>query len=152
MLKALAAFAVLLSAAVPAVAAPDDLASATVVIDRVNADWLPAMQAKDGPRIAAAYAPDGVFILPNGEALAGRAAVADFYDKRLATPGVKILDGAIHREGLARAADGLVYEWGRGESTVQTAAGQTVKSGGPYLTVWKRDAAGRWQILRNLAF
>jgi uncharacterized protein (TIGR02246 family) len=147
-----AAFALALSLASPALAAPDDIAAATATIDAVNADWLPAMQARDGERIAAAYAPDGVFVLPNGDSLKGRAAVAEFYRRQLATPGVKVLDGRIRREGLAQAGDGLLYEWGHGESTVQTASGQVRTGGGPYLTVWKRDAAGHWAIARNLAF
>lgn len=146
------AFALALVSATPALAAPDDIAAATPVIDAVNADWLPAMQAKDGDRIAAAYAPDGVFVLPDGQSLKGRAAVAEFYHKQLTTPGVKILAGRIDREGLAQAGDGLLYEWGHGESKAQLPSGQVRESRGPYLTVWKRDAAGHWAIARNLAF
>ena len=142
---------VALSLANAAQASPADLASAKATIDRVNADWLPALKAKDGDRLAAAYAADGVFVLPNGQAVVGRAAVADLYRKGFAG-GRQVLDATLHGDGLAEAAGGLIIEWGHGVSTSVDAGGKTTKSEGPYLTVWKRASDGRWEIVRNLAF
>jgi len=132
-------------------AAPADIASARLAIDRANADWLPAIKAKDAERLAAPYAPEGVFVLPDGRSLVGRAAVADFYRERFAG-AARVVDGGIHRDGLAQAAGGLVVEWGHGGSTVIDAAGKTSSREAPYMTVWKRGANGRWAIVRNLAF
>jgi uncharacterized protein (TIGR02246 family) len=136
---------------VMAAAAPADLAAAKPVIDRANADWLPAMQAGDADRIAEPYAEDGVFVLPNGETIVGRKAIAEFYRKRLSS-GRKILSGGIHQDGLSEVAGGLIIEWGHGGSTTVDAAGKRATSSGPYMTVWKKGADGRWAIVRNLIF
>lgn len=148
LLLPIVAFALAASAAQ---ASPADLAAAKPAIDHANADWLPAMKRKDAEALAADYAPNGLFVLPDGRTLVGRAAVADFYRSRLAT-APKVLDGGIHQDGLAEAAGGLIVEWGHGGSTTVDAAGKVSTSEGPYMTVWKKGADGRWQIVRNLVF
>jgi uncharacterized protein (TIGR02246 family) len=135
----------------PAFAAPNDLVAVRPAIDRANADWLPAMRARDAERLAEAYAEDGVFVLPNGEQIAGHAAIVEFYRKRVAGLA-QVLDGGIHHDGMALGADGLVYEWGHGGATTVDKEGRRSTTGGPYLTVWKRMADGRWAIVRNLVF
>jgi uncharacterized protein (TIGR02246 family) len=140
-----------LLAVTPGRAADADMAAATAVIDRVDADWLGAMTAKDGDRIAAAYAEDGVFVLANGQTIGGRAAIAQFYRRRMLKIG-QVLGGGIHRDGLAQGADGVVYEWGHGGATTVDVAGRRATTDGPYLTVWRRDAGGAWRIIRNLVF
>lgn len=136
----------------PALSAPkSSIGEARPTIDHANADWLPAMQARYGGRIAAAYADDGVFVLPNGQTIVGRKAIGEFYDKQLSS-GRKILSATIHTDGLSQAAGGLVIEWGHASSTSADAAGKRTTSGGPYMTVWKKGADGRWAIVRNLVF
>ena len=151
LLPILVAAIVLLPAAGGRAATASAIASARPVIDKVDADWLPAMRAKDGERLAAAYATDGVFVFADGKTLTGRAAIADFYRQRL-TKIRQVLAGGIHRDGLAEGAGGLVYEWGHGGSATVDAEGHKATSGGPYLTVWKRGADGSWRIVRNLVF
>lgn len=144
--------ALLVLAVGPAEAAPpeQELASARPVIEAANADWIPAMQAHDARRIAAAYADDGLFILPDGKVIAGRAAVEALTQRRF-TPGFKVLSGGLTQDGLTYTG-GVIIEWGHGGLTSTDATGQTRTSSGPYLTVWKRDAAGQWRIIRNLVF
>jgi uncharacterized protein (TIGR02246 family) len=132
-------------------AAEDDLTAATRLIDQVDADWLGAMKAKDADRLAASYAPDGLFVLPGGDVIVGRAAIVAFYKNRLSHIA-QVLDGGIHRDGLVKGADGLLYEWGHGGATSVNDMGRTATSDGPYLTVWKRDPQAGWCIIRNLVF
>ncbi|MFL5295703.1 MAG: YybH family protein [Phenylobacterium sp.] len=132
-------------------AAAGNVSSARPTIARANADWFPAMQAGDAERVAEPYATDGVFVLPNGQTIVGRAAVADFYRKQL-SGGRKILKGGVQTDGLGAAAGGLVIEWGHGGVTSVDAAGKTTTSSGPYITLWKKGADGRWAIVRNLIF
>jgi uncharacterized protein (TIGR02246 family) len=129
----------------------EEIASARPVIEAANADWIPAMRAHDARRIASAYAEDGLFVLPDGKVLAGRAAIEAATEKRF-TPGFKVLAGGLTQDGLGYGEGGLVIEWGHGGLTSTDATGQTRTSSGPYLTVWKRDDAGRWRIVRNLVF
>jgi uncharacterized protein (TIGR02246 family) len=130
----------------------DDIASATPVMDRADAEWLGIVERGDADAVAAPYADDGVFVLPDGRVLTGRQAIADFYRERFSHPRKKIVDGGIHKDGTAAAEGGLVYEWGHGGVTVVDSSGKQTASEGPYLTVWKRDAAGEWKIIRNMSF
>jgi uncharacterized protein (TIGR02246 family) len=135
----------------PGLAAPRDLSDAWPTIQKANADWLPAMKAKDAERLAEAYAEDGVFVLSDGQEIVGHAAIVAFYRKRVERLA-EVLDGGIHHDGLTRARDGLVYEWGHGRATTVDKDGHRSTSDGPYLTVWKHAAKGRWEIIRNLVF
>ncbi|MBS0363571.1 MAG: SgcJ/EcaC family oxidoreductase [Proteobacteria bacterium] len=145
------AFTPLLAMAAPNDLAAKDLAEARPAIDKANAEWLPAMKAKDAEALAAAYAEDGVFVLPDGREIVGKAAIADFYRGRVAGLA-QVLGGGIHHDGMTRARDGLIYEWGHGGATTIDQAGKPTTTNGPYLTVWKRGADGRWAIVRNLVF
>lgn len=141
-----------LAAGAAQAATPDEeLASARPVIEAANTGWVPAMRAHDARRVAEAYAEDGLFILPDGRVIVGRAAVQAATEKRFA-PGFKVLSGEIKQDGLSSASGGLIIEWGHGGLTSTDATGQTRTSSGPYLTVWKRDASGQWKIIRNLVF
>ena len=136
----------------PTLSAPKSaVAEARPTIARANADWLPAMQAADADRIAEPYAEDGVFVLADGRTVVGRKAIAQMYRKSLAG-GRKVLSGDIHQDGLYPAAGGLVIEWGHAGATSVDAAGKRTVSSGPYMTVWKKGADGRWAIVRNLVF
>lgn len=129
----------------------EDVASASSVMDRVDDDWLVAMQAGDAARLAAPYAQDAIFVTPTGQVVVGREAIADLYRKGFAGGG-KVVSGGIHRDGAQAGGLGLVYEWGHGGSVRRDASGREVTHEGAYLTVWRRDATGAWQIIRNMAF
>lgn len=137
--------------ATPGLAAPNDLAAARPAIDQANADWLPAMQQRDAVRLAAPYAEDGIFVLPDGREIVGRAAIAEFYRARMAAT-TQVLGGGIHHDGMTRADDGLIYEWGHGGATTVDASGREATTDGPFLTVWRRQPNGHWAIVRNLVF
>lgn len=137
-------FAAALAAATPECSA--QVAEAQPAIDHANNDWLRAMNAGDAKAIAAAYADDGLFLLPDGKVLVGRTAVEAFYAGR-DTAGTPI-EGGITSLGVACGEGGLLYEWGEGEVRAQ---GSDVRRVAPYLTVW-RKVGGQWKIVRNLAF
>jgi uncharacterized protein (TIGR02246 family) len=126
------------------------VASAHRTIDHANSDWVRALKAGDAAAIAEAYAEDGVFILPDGSAVKGRAAVQQLYAAN-AKAAATIAGGGIETRGMACSADGLIYEWGQGSLRLRGADGREQTHGGPYLTVWKR-IGGQWKIVRNLAF
>jgi len=130
----------------PAVSAEADAA-----IRAANAQWLPAMKRRDVAAILAPYAEDALFVTSRGEALRGRASIADLYRKRLAAIAA-VTGGDIVSDGRVVAASDLVYEWGHASLLLTRKDGTQAKGGGPYLTVWRRDSSGHWLIIRNVVF
>lgn len=128
------------------------LSSARHDIDEANAAWFPALQRRDAAAIAAAYADSGLFIGPDGSVVRGREAVARMYVARLARMP-RALAGGIVQGGMAAAGADTIYEWGSGwlDLAPSTPGGQPIRSGGRYLTVWKRGADGHWRIIRNVS-
>jgi uncharacterized protein (TIGR02246 family) len=151
MRRAVVAVLALLVAAPAAAAAAAAHDEAAADIARVDRDWLPAMKACDGERLAAPYARDAILIGPAGDVVRGRAAIANFYRAHL-NPCPHILGGEMRAAGAASGGPGLRYEWGVARYVVREPSGITTRRGGPYLSVWRRDAAGRWRIVRNVAF
>jgi uncharacterized protein (TIGR02246 family) len=143
----------LILAAAAATAQPDCaalIAEARPAIDHANDDWVRALKAGDAAAIAEAYAEDGLFVLPDGTMVKGRAAVQQLYAGQ-AKAAAAIVGGGIASERTVCGGDGLLYEWGQGRLRLKAADGREVERGGPYLTVWKRIGGG-WKIVRNLAF
>ncbi len=151
MLKIVIAAAALVVAGPAPSALADDVSAVAPMIDAADADWLPAMKAKDAVRLAEPYGPDAIFVLADGRTLSGHAAILDAMRQRCAKIG-EVLSGGIHRDGLVLGGDGLLYEWGHGGATIVGVDGKTTTSNGPYFTVWKRGADGKWTIIRNLVF
>ncbi|HLI11748.1 MAG TPA: SgcJ/EcaC family oxidoreductase [Alphaproteobacteria bacterium] len=123
------------------------IAEAKPAIEAANKDWLPAMQQQDAKRLAAPYAEDGIFLAASGAIARGRAAIEQMYLDRFAKGG-RVVSGKIIEDGL-KAEAGFIIEWGHAVFTLeQNGARRTL--GGNYLTVWRRSAAGSWEITRNL--
>src|SRR5690242_8879527 len=94
--------ALILAAALSA-ASPDCAAlqqSARPTIEHANADWLRALKAGDAAALASAYADDGIFITPDGEAVKGRGGVQAMYAAGGAR-GAAVTGGRIESQGLA---------------------------------------------------
>jgi ketosteroid isomerase-like protein len=59
--------------------------------------------------------------------------------------------GTLKQDDLV-AAGSMIYEWGHAD--LEMAAHSDVPASrvtARYLTVWQRDASGRWRIIRNLS-
>ena len=143
------AAATVIAAAAQAQPSEDLLAQARPTIEAANSDWVPAMKRKDAKAIASFYAEDGVLVAPNGAALKGRAAVEASYAKSM-EKGFTFLRGGIVQDGVVLVPGPLIYEWGHADVEVER-DGKVIHSAGNYVTVWKRNAAGTWEISRNLA-
>jgi uncharacterized protein (TIGR02246 family) len=116
-------------------------------IAAANSEWGPAMHAGEVDPIVRAYMDDGVFVAVDGSSIRGKSAIGDFYRERFKKNG---LAAGTRIEPKRVILDGdLAYETGYGEVTY-TRDGKPMTGGGPYLTVWKKQADGEWKILRNV--
>ena len=142
-------FIAFVAIALPAAAAPNPLVEAAPFIDRANAEWGTAIVAGDVDTIVAPYAEDGVFILPDGKAVEGKAAIRQMYAAR--PKRAQIVEASATSDGRVAAGPDDVYEWGSASATVKTDTGTVHRNLGQFLTVWHRQKA-KWVITRNLAF
>jgi uncharacterized protein (TIGR02246 family) len=126
------------------------LASARPDIEAANEAWLPGLQHRDALAITAAYSNDGLFIAPDGTVTRGRDAITGMYQARFPRL-TEIRGGGVVLDGLAVVSPRCVYEWGHAWLEMAENGTDVVRSGGPYLTVWQREADGHWRISRNLA-
>jgi uncharacterized protein (TIGR02246 family) len=134
----------------PAPAAGAVPADARAAIERANNDWLPAMKRQDARAIAEVYADDGVFVLPSGDSVKGRAAIEQLMRDRFSRTG-PVVGGTLTQDTLV-AAGSMIYEWGHAEIAMGGRANLSAsRVTARYLTVWQRDASGRWRIIRNLS-
>lgn len=124
-------------------------AEARSTIAKANAEWVPALKARDAVTIAGPYADDGIFVTATGVVAKGRDAVARLMRERFAQMGT-VLSGSITQDGLTRQGTSI-YEWGHADLELSRAGAPSQHSGGRYLTVWQKSAAGRWVIVRNLS-
>lgn len=125
------------------------IAEAAPFIDKANAEWGKAIAVGDVETIVAPYAEDGVFILPDGKAVIGKAAIRQMYSARPAR--AQIVSASATSDGRVAAGPDDVYEWGNASATLKTAKGLEQRNLGRFLTVWHRQGA-KWVISRNLAF
>ena len=123
------------------------LASAAPAIDKANEEWTHAIVAGDADVMAAPYAPNGIFIGPDGSEVRGRDAVRAMYAKPRAA---KVLNASIKSDGRAAADPDDVYEWGTAVMTV-VRDGRQKRASGRYLTVWHRSGT-QWVITHHIAF
>ncbi|MFT3809665.1 MAG: DUF4440 domain-containing protein [Micropepsaceae bacterium] len=137
--------------ALAGVALADAADDARATIEHANASWEACIKVMDVDCVVADYAEDGMFILPDGKVIAGKAAVAALY-AGAGKPGVTITDAKITSEAIVSAGDDLVYEYGTGHVERTAADGTVTRRDSRYLTVWKRGEDGVWRIIRNLSF
>ncbi len=129
----------------------DAAADARATIEHANTSWEACIKVMDVACVVADYAEDGLFILPDGKVIAGKAAIAELYAGS-AKAGVTITEAKITSEAIVSAGEDLVYEYGSGHVARTTADGTVTSRDSRYLTVWKRGDDSVWRIIRNLTF
>jgi uncharacterized protein (TIGR02246 family) len=112
-----------------------------------NGTFVGDLMRGDVVAAARSFAPDALFIGPGNRLIRGRDAIAAMLRARLKR--VTFLGGSCTTKTLE--SDGSTA-WETGSCTYTTSAGGKRRtSGGRFMTVWKRDAAGVWQIAVNVA-
>ena len=129
--------------------ASDVVADAMPTIRLANSEWVTAMRGGDADAIAKPYALDALFVTPNGDCIRGRIPIRDFYRSRLNGKS-SIVSATLEQQGVVAADHGLVFEWGVGVVTARSTEGTVTTRRSTYLSVWRREEDGRWEILRNV--
>jgi uncharacterized protein (TIGR02246 family) len=135
--------------AAPAFApAPDEATSARAAIDSMYAGFLAALERGDAATAASIYAEDAVLMSTNDKAWRGRDAVQKGLAGMLSQLSFK--EPKFTTEDVMLRGD-LAVETGAYSWTLQPKSGKATKDEGKYLTVWQRDSAGTWKIIRDIS-
>lgn len=102
---------------------------------------------KNTDSIVAYWTEDARVAIPSQAVLSGKTAIRGMVAGMMATPGFRISwmpDSAV----VARSGD-LGYTYGTNEIIAPDSAGKLVTTRGSYLTVWRKDADGRWRCVQD---
>jgi ketosteroid isomerase-like protein len=111
-----------------------------------DAAWLKVYQAKDLAKSVAFCDEQASMLAPNAPIATGKAAIekaiaSDFKNDEITWHADKV--------GVARSGD-LGYTSGTTENSFKDASGKTIHDKGKYLTVWKKEADGTWEVLFDM--
>jgi len=109
--------------------------------------WVQDLRTKQLEHILKLYAPDAAFLQPNGERITGPAALRTLFQAIMSTFNS---DLALHSQNLETSGD-LAYDSGDfQENLTIIATGAKITSKGSYVTIFKRQPSGSWQIVQQV--
>ena len=111
-----------------------------------SARWLQAVRTADVDRIAAFYAADGSFLVPNAPLARGREMVRAVWSQLLAAPNLALRWSASSIE-VARGGD-MACEIGTYELSMDGPAGR-IEDDGKYVVVWRKTDGG-WEVAADI--
>ncbi len=121
----------------------DHRADDEIAIHVADTAWINAVAAKDTARIMAIYATDAVTLPPGMPLVTGKDATRKMWSGQMAANGF-----AMSFVPLKTVVQGdLAYEIGDYHFIGRGKGGAPVSSKGKYLTVWGRQANGKWRVL-----
>lgn len=134
-----------LLAAVPALAQTSQKASAEDAVRAADAAWLKAYQAKDVDKSVAFLDENASMLAPNTPIATGKAAISKLIAGELALQDSKIRWHP-DKAGVAQSGE-LGYTSGFYDWSFKDKSGKVISDTGKYLTVWKKQADGKWKVL-----
>lgn len=121
-------------------------AAPTDVRQAIGATWrahLQAATAKDAGHIADLYAPDCIYVLPDGRELRGWPAIDTFEREGLTSTTVSNVGHTTH---ALQAAGDAAYELGTIEGRVQAGTQPAATVTYHFMAMWARQPDGGWRI------
>jgi ketosteroid isomerase-like protein len=110
-------------------------------------EWASDLHEKNVDASVALYAPNAVFVQPDGTRVQGTAALRDLYRKVTSTFDSTL---AFSPREIETSGD-LAYDSGTYTETLVTrATGQKTHMAGSYLTVYRKDKDAGWKIVEQV--
>ena len=125
-----------------------DLEAARRAVVAADTAWAAAAKARDLEASVNAMAEDGVMFPPDHAPVVGRAAIREYMAGAFATPGFSVQ--WVSGETRVAASGDLAYSFDRSTYTIPDSGGtvRTIHAKG--LTVWRREADGRWRCVADI--
>jgi len=127
---------------------PVDVTRETAALLQADRAWAQAAAAGGSPdSVLAFWTEDARVAMANAPLVRGKPAIRQMVISSFAVPGFRITwtpDSAV----VAASGD-LGYTTGTNEVSMPDSTGKVTKVVGRYLTVWRREADGRWRCVED---
>ncbi len=128
--------------------APDTRAADEKAIQELEVAWSKTAGEKNLDAFISYYADDAVALAPNTPIATGPAAIKVEIGKMFAMPGFA-LSFAGTKVAVARNGD-LAYSVGTYSMTVNDPKGAPMTDKGKYMTVFRKNAEGKWKVVGDM--
>lgn len=133
----------------PGPAVPDSNTTVDSAAIRSEADaWFKAIAAKDLEKTLSFYSSDAQYLPAGRPAASTPDARRKIWMEDYGTPGFSS-DEATTRIEVARSGD-IAYQRGTYASAVQNERGETTRSTGKFVVVWKKQGDGKWKAILDI--
>ena len=127
---------------------PDTRAADESAVREADAAWSKTAAAKDVEGFVAFFAEDGVSLPPNAPMLTEKESMRKGLSEAMANPGFS-LSWQAGKVEASRGGD-LAYSMGTYQGTMNDAKGKPVTERGKYVSVWKKQADGKWKVVADI--
>jgi uncharacterized protein (TIGR02246 family) len=117
-------------------------------IRAADQEWARVFGAKDVKRSVDLCADNASILGPGAPLVKGKQAITNMFREFFALPDFKITWRPTNVE-VARSGE-LGYSTGPYQSSFKDPSGQTLNDHGKYVTVWKKQANGRWKVVYDI--
>jgi ketosteroid isomerase-like protein len=112
---------------------------------KTDIEWSQSAASRDVERIVSFWTDDAVIYSPREPAVVGKAAIRQFVTESLKQPAFSI--SWKPTEAVVAGSGDLGYTMGTNTITFPDPQGKVVTSQGRYVTVWRKESAGRWRCV-----
>jgi len=126
----------------------DTRAADVAAIEKLEADWVATIQAKDLDKWVTFYAEDGAILIPNAPPVMGRENIRAMLAPVLTDPNYSYT----FRPAKIEASGDLAYSRGMYAATrTDRKTKEPVSDQGKYITVYRRQVNGSWKAVQDMA-
>ncbi len=136
----------LLAACTPA-PAPDTRDADAKVIKGLESDWVKAANIKDADAFVAFYTDDASVLMPNAPIFNGKPAIKESMKPLMTDPNFS-LTYIPTRVEVSKSGD-MAFTQGPYKMSFSDYKGNKFTDEGKYLTVWRKQADGKWKAVED---
>lgn len=127
------------------IGSPDTRAADEKAIRDTEAQWNKSLTTKDVEAFVSFYADDAAVLPPNGPICTSKGSTRAALRPMFEAPGFSMTFQATKVE-VARGSD-LGYSYGTYSSTMNDPKGKPIEDKGKYVTVYRKQADGKWKAI-----
>ncbi|MBK5291989.1 MAG: SgcJ/EcaC family oxidoreductase [Acidobacteriia bacterium] len=127
---------------------PDPRAVDESAIQELEAAWTKTAEAKDAAGFVSYYSDDASVLAPNAPVATGAEPIRSTISQLFALPGFSLTFKS-NKVEVARGGD-LAYSHGAYSMTMNDPKGSLLTDKGKFLTVFRKNAEGKWKVVADM--